>query len=743
MTHKDEPQLDELKRLLRRLERVEKPVSPQPSREPEPKPKSGSGHDDASAEKKPGSTQEAAKKPPSSSLGPDTPVKSSSQVRADPLSSLTIRTPVRDATPVTSPLKHKPPVSRKARGQGSTEASGISKDAPSPARDLKTGETVKLPGERHADANASHVPPSAAVSSVNSAPRATAEATEPAADINEAVARSHPLAPPPPLLPTSRDTAGRDVLPNSRALTRIEAGEGETAPAASMKVVIVSAVTAAIVASIAAGGMTVALLRPELLGLAGHVPSGPAPADTVAAERPGAPSAEAAAGMIVADAASGPVERTSSAAPASEASTAPVADTEATSREIPPVALTVGGEPGEPARAGVTGDIAEPARTVVLPELPRMMEQASSASSQMAVPASNASDVSPPETDNIAPDRVAAAPAVSGAEEEPEPMVSVSLSEAAEHDDTAPASPTPAPTAVNRADEMRPPPVTVEAQDRAADAPSASGVPVEALDDASNAPTTATTIGNGRHDEPADTPPGIRPGTGETALAGTVTAAFAPPDPPSPTGPPRIEAASELEIEAGSPTTLPLRISGAPELSAGYSVLLVGVPRGARLSRGTSLMFDTWQVPVQDISQAELTLAEGIAREIPIEVELRRPDGLAVGRHTLLLKTPGNPTVLGLTQETFARASMAVAKNSHARALTLRAERLIDSGDPLSARVLLEKAADAGAPLAAWMLALTYDPTPAAGLGVPIDATDAELAHRHYGRAAELGLDPR
>jgi TPR repeat protein len=68
-----------------------------------------------------------------------------------------------------------------------------------------------------------------------------------------------------------------------------------------------------------------------------------------------------------------------------------------------------------------------------------------------------------------------------------------------------------------------------------------------------------------------------------------------------------------------------------------------------------------------------------------------------------------------------------------------RAKGLLATGDIPSARLLLERAADAQEPSAALMLAQTYDPAVLGTQDTRNINTDAALARTWYQRAAQLG----
>ena len=71
--------------------------------------------------------------------------------------------------------------------------------------------------------------------------------------------------------------------------------------------------------------------------------------------------------------------------------------------------------------------------------------------------------------------------------------------------------------------------------------------------------------------------------------------------------------------------------------------------------------------------------------------------------------------------------------------MRLHADHFIKLGDLSSARLLLERAAEAGDGNAALTLAGTFDPNVVKTLGLPGSAADIEIARLWYERAARFG----
>ncbi len=73
-------------------------------------------------------------------------------------------------------------------------------------------------------------------------------------------------------------------------------------------------------------------------------------------------------------------------------------------------------------------------------------------------------------------------------------------------------------------------------------------------------------------------------------------------------------------------------------------------------------------------------------------------------------------------------------------ALMARGNTLLDKGDPISARVFLEMAAERGSGKAAMLVAMTYDPDYLASLGTT-PGSDPRMATIWYRKASEMGYE--
>lgn len=509
--------------------------------------------------------------------------------------------------------------------------------------------------------------------------------------------------------PESSGNAGSLTIiePNNRHVMEFEDATEIQPPPGAMRVVVISAITAAVVSSIAVAGLSVMFLRPDLLGLdqIGQAQSPPSSAPLNGQHATAASTAT-------------PVVSATSLTEGTGPKTARLA----TQQAVPtPVSKLVG-----------TDTEAKPdtVSTKVKPDTV----------SAEAKPSEQTADSAPIET--LQPPKQPQAPAPTFATvERPLPVIVQTgpAQQAAAKDATT------TPVIVDARDEEPEPETKQIAQSNGGVSPEVEAL-VSAITPATP-PASAIAPPRVDYERDATAEGALQAVNPEPATQAVQLDAASPHDPPDPVPPrttaptvpaPSLAGPQSFFLEHDTATKLPLSVNGQPDDLAGHSVILVGFTRNVSVSRGTSLLFDTWQVPVAAIADLEIKLPAGLARELPLDLELRRPDGLVVDQRSFVLTTGGAPKVLALTQAEF--ASVTQRETPQISKLVHRAERLIDNGDALSARLLLERAYNQGSALAAWMLAISYDPQRAVALSVPQDATDEQRAATYYRRAADLGM---
>ncbi len=181
----------------------------------------------------------------------------------------------------------------------------------------------------------------------------------------------------------------------------------------------------------------------------------------------------------------------------------------------------------------------------------------------------------------------------------------------------------------------------------------------------------------------------------------------------------------EVGIPVDKSVQFPVKVAGNAEELAGHYLIIAGLKRGARMSSGIELMFDTWHIDVSQLADLQLIVPAGFARRQHVDIELRRADGTTRKKSKMVLTTPGAAAIVADD------ADDAVDLPAEVRRTVDEGEVQIDNGSLQGARILFERAADKGSARAALMLAGSYDPrVVAAYKTVTPPAPDADKARR-------------
>lgn len=225
----------------------------------------------------------------------------------------------------------------------------------------------------------------------------------------------------------------------------------------------------------------------------------------------------------------------------------------------------------------------------------------------------------------------------------------------------------------------------------------------------------------------------------------------------------------------GDAARLGVSVSGGRD----NAIVIAGLPAGATLSAGYPYGAGGWRLPASDVEEALVYPPRGFTGMMDLGVELRRPDDSLSERRTARIewktKPPAPPAPqprapqaaalvpaatppvapapsVAAAPPTAAAAPVAAAPptaaaDSPARLLSSqeidvlvsRAEEYLGTGDLVTARVLLKRAAEARDPRAAFTLASTYDPMVLEKLRVVGFAPDLAMARTWYEKAKEFG----
>jgi TPR repeat protein len=192
-----------------------------------------------------------------------------------------------------------------------------------------------------------------------------------------------------------------------------------------------------------------------------------------------------------------------------------------------------------------------------------------------------------------------------------------------------------------------------------------------------------------------------------------------------------------LTIDAVRPQqadeTVRLTVSAA-DAGANAVVVIGGVAPGSALSAGTQLGPNTWRVSVEELTGTVIMPPRGFVGAMDLTLELRLADNTAADRKSLRLEWSGD-------------GAPAPAKSQPRRLATSEIALMVKSGTEYmangnvgAARMMLQPAAEAGDPVAAFALAETFDPLVLRKLNTKGGiAANVGLAQTWYQKAKDLG----
>ena len=190
-----------------------------------------------------------------------------------------------------------------------------------------------------------------------------------------------------------------------------------------------------------------------------------------------------------------------------------------------------------------------------------------------------------------------------------------------------------------------------------------------------------------------------------------------------------IEGAS---IETGDAIPIGLKVEGPID---GAVAIVSGLVVGTVLSAGRPSGSTGWVVPADQLASAHVHPPQGFVGTMDYTVALRLPDGTLADTQTMRLEWRDNHAMPNATPPTIGRR----LDPEELTTLLKRGQELFETGDLSSARLLLRRAAEAGDPRAALILAATYDPNVQKELGVYGGAPDVAMAQAWYEKAKEFG----
>jgi hypothetical protein len=209
--------------------------------------------------------------------------------------------------------------------------------------------------------------------------------------------------------------------------------------------------------------------------------------------------------------------------------------------------------------------------------------------------------------------------------------------------------------------------------------------------------------------------------------------------------------------------SIPLNIQVGGETN-GAALEISGLPGGSTISEGRPLGAGRWRILATDAANALIHPPAGFSGTIDLAIDLRLIDNTVVEHKSFHLEWLPRPTrVPDLTEyagamaasESSAEKVLATAVPTDRNAihnaakseldqerielLVERSQELISEGDVGAARILLQRAAEAGDAHATLTLGGTYDPVVLAMLQAHGVAADVSTARDWYKRASEFG----
>jgi TPR repeat protein len=225
------------------------------------------------------------------------------------------------------------------------------------------------------------------------------------------------------------------------------------------------------------------------------------------------------------------------------------------------------------------------------------------------------------------------------------------------------------------------------------------------------------------------------PQSAEPALAPAVANAIVlPPNEQRSRDAPSSRAVSELTVGAVGPQqpdqAARLTVSAA-HAGANATVVIGGLAPGSALSAGRQEGPNAWRLAVEELAGTAITPPRGFVGTMALTFELHLADNTVADRKGLQLEWSGRSPATSQPRQHGADEIALMMKSG---------ADLMANGDISAARLMYQRAAEAGDPLAALALAETYDPlvlrrvNPKGGI-----TPDVALAHTWYERAKDLG----
>jgi TPR repeat protein len=199
----------------------------------------------------------------------------------------------------------------------------------------------------------------------------------------------------------------------------------------------------------------------------------------------------------------------------------------------------------------------------------------------------------------------------------------------------------------------------------------------------------------------------------------------------APTASPRLTVGAVRPQQTDEATRLTV---SAADAGADAAVVIGGLATGSRLSAGTQVGPNTWRLSVEELAGAAIMPPSGFVGAVDLTLELRLVDNTVADRRSLRLEWSGGgaPTPAKSQPRRLATSEIAL--------MVKNGTEYMANGNIGAARMILQPAAEAGDPVAAFALAETFDPLVLKGLNTKGGITaNVGLAQTWYQKAKDLG----
>jgi hypothetical protein len=213
------------------------------------------------------------------------------------------------------------------------------------------------------------------------------------------------------------------------------------------------------------------------------------------------------------------------------------------------------------------------------------------------------------------------------------------------------------------------------------------------------------------------------------------------------TPPPRLASVDVVTQDGDEPLSLNVSLLGTAD---GGWVLIRGLAAGSAVSGGRPLGEGNWRVDISHLQDARVRPPHGFTGSMDVGLELRLADDAIADRHSMRLEWLGVNKMTALApadtrspaaepQTSEPRVPLRPEQRQALASLVSRGKELLRNGDFSSARLILQRAADAGDAEAALTLGSSYDPLILTRLGLRSQVANVDLARTWYEKAQEFG----